>query len=135
MQLYIFLSKSMIKYPVYKYGRHWPSQPMRIEAPIPYIRICPSTRSVQDTQICVLFHMKKNAKKIFLFCQHRPIYEYAIGPEVSRTPVIWCFAIICIILQLVKNAHLFYLCPYRPIHPMTRSLNNTWKWVFFLRLN
>ena len=40
------------------------SQPMRIEAHIPNIRICPSIRSVQDTQIYVLFNYKKKGKNL-----------------------------------------------------------------------
>ena len=79
--MYIFLFKSRIKYPVYKYGRHWLSQPMRREAPIPYIRICPSTKSVQDTQIWMFFFffLRKNARILFLFCHHRLIFWYTIG--------------------------------------------------------
>ena len=85
----IFLSKSRIKNPLYKYGRHWLSQPMWIEAPVPYIRICPTTRSVKDTQIWILFYFKKksNKKKFAIIGQ---FYEYAIQPEVSMTPAYIC---------------------------------------------
>ena len=80
---------------------------MRIEAPIPYIRIHPSTRSVQDTQIWVLFYFKK--KSFFFFAIIGQFYEYAIQPEVSMTPVIWYFAIICILILMVKKAHHFFI--------------------------
>ena len=71
------------------------------------LAIHPSIRSVQDTQIWVLFNFKKKFK---LFIKILPsfyeysfyeyaFYEYAIWPEVSTTPVRWCFPIIRIIFS------------------------------------
>ena len=97
------LSKSMIKYPVYKYGRH---TQMWIEAPVSYIRICPSSRSDQDNKLIYLF-FKKNERLLFQFCHSRPIYQYVIWAKVCMTPVSWCFAIKCMIIYLLKNAHPF----------------------------
>ena len=72
MQLYIFSLQIYDKESCIQI-RQTLTQPMRIEAPIPYIRICLLTRSVQDTQICVLFYFKKKCKNFFKFCHHRPI--------------------------------------------------------------
>ena len=111
MQLYIFLSKSMIKIPVYKYGRHWLSQPMRIEAPIPYIsdmsfhQKCPG---YSDLGVTLL--QEKMQAFYFNFAIIGQFYEYAIWPEVSTTSVSWCFAIICIIICLGEKCTPFFNC-------------------------
>ena len=134
--MYIFLFQTMIKNPVYQYRIHWLFQPIRIEAPSPYIRICPSLIKflhfswneiipkfenpehfwLKFNQKCSGFSnlginsfQEKCKNFLLLFCHHRPIYEYAIWQEVLMTPVSWCFAIICIIIHLIKNAHPFLI--------------------------
>ena len=81
---------------------------MRIEAPIPYIRICPSTISVQDTHFtrslndtrqlvfCDYMHNNFVGEKCtpFLNCVITGQYmEYILGPEVSTTPESGFFAV------------------------------------------
>ena len=93
------------------YGRHLLNQPMRIEAPIPYIsntsfhQNCPGY-----SDLCVILFREKMQAFYFKFDTIDQFYEYAIWHEVSTTPVSWCFAITRIIFFFgKKNAHPFLI--------------------------
>ena len=74
----------------------------------------------------------------FSFAIIGQFYEYAIRPEVSMTPVSWCFAIICLLILLVKNAHPFLIVSLQANICNTsydQKSQQHMEMVFFLRLN